>query len=228
MSPEAGAGHLECSGRPDGASGLQIRECIKHRGRTIEICGKPGAAGAVEHRIEANLEHSGTMSGKNLFSQREVLPIRRRDSLAPAAANSRHPSGLARATALPSLRIHICACSKKRPVEPHLRFRRRASVNRSRWDVKYCRLHRIRRSCLLGRQLQQPEETGVLRSQLNDLLAQCVQLGVQGVGRPATTESGGEVITKGQCRDCWSWHTNFSLSDSCCAAARSPPGIAWA
>jgi hypothetical protein len=77
MGAEAGAGRLERSRRADSSSGLQIGECIKHRCWTVEVCGKPRASVAIEHRIKANFELSGEMCGEDLFVQREVFPFRR-------------------------------------------------------------------------------------------------------------------------------------------------------
>jgi hypothetical protein len=163
--------------RPCG--GLEVGERIQHGGGAVEVGGQPLAAVAVQQRIQAQLQLARQVGGDDLVCQRQVLPVRGRHALAPAAAHRGHPASAAGAGVLPPQRVHVGPGAEQAGEERDLRRRRGTGVRRSRLAVEDAGLHGAGWARLPRRQFQQSEEPGVLRPQPGDLLAQRRQLVVQ-------------------------------------------------
>ena len=116
-----GPGDLQRGGCPGGSGGLEVGQRVQHRGGAVEVGGQPATAVAVQQRIEAQLQLPGQVRGDHLLGQRQVLPLRGRHALAPAAPHRRRPARPPRARVLPAQRVHVPAGAEQRRVEGDLR-----------------------------------------------------------------------------------------------------------
>jgi hypothetical protein len=109
---------------------------------------------------------AGEMRSDDIVGQRQVGPLR---ALPPAAGDGRRPPRPARACVLPPGRVHIPPGCEQRTEEPDLVPRGRRRRDRTRPFEKQPGLGRVRRTGLLRRHLQQPEQPHILRPQASQL-----------------------------------------------------------
>ncbi len=163
---DPGPGHLQRGRHRPGASGLQIRQGIEHRRRPVEVGCQPLTPVAVQQRIQPDMRLAGQMSAQHLCREGQVIPVLVPGTLAPPAAHRRQPPCLTGSGVLPPRGIDVGSGAEKRREERDLRVRRRLAVDRAWSSVEDAGLCRTGWRRLLRSQLQQAQQTCVLRPKL--------------------------------------------------------------
>lgn len=159
-------GHLQRGGHRPGPGGLEIGQGVQHRRLPVEVGREPPAPVSVQQRIQPNVLLPGQVGTQNLPRERQVIPVLMPHALAPPATHRRQPTGLAGASLLPSSGIDIGSGSEQGGEELDLRLGRRLPADRAGVSFEEAGLRRAGWRRLLRRQLQQPQQPRVLRSQL--------------------------------------------------------------
>src|SRR5215472_18942882 len=113
--------YLKPSWHTQRPSSLDIVQRIQQRGRAVEISRQPPAVVTIQQRVQANMHLSGQVGSQHFGGQREIITLRVRDFLAPAAAYCWKPPRPSGAGILPSDSINVGACSEQSTEESHPR-----------------------------------------------------------------------------------------------------------
>lgn len=166
MRAGAGTGHFQGDGCLDCPRGLDVGECIEHRGRAVEVGRQPVTSVVVEHRVQADLRAGARqLLGDHWRAEAQVFALFRLQSATPASPDCRHPPAFAQAGVVPPNRVRVGACGEQRGVEGDLVGRRRTGMHATRRGLEDRSLSGARWSRVCWRELQQPQEPCVLSSQ---------------------------------------------------------------
>ena len=166
---DSGPGDLQSDRDLQGTAGLYVHEDIEHRLRAVEVSGQPPALVTVQQRIQPDMNLALQVGGQYLRGERQIVAVLVADSLLPAAAHRRDPSGLARPLVIEPDRVHIRSRREQRAEERHLGVLRRPVMHESGRNLEVGGLRGAGWGRLLRGEPQQLEQPGILRPQLRQL-----------------------------------------------------------
>ena len=101
--------HLQPSWNLVSPCGFHIGQCVEHCGLFVEVGRDPPTCVIVAKRIEADMNLAAQVLSDDVGGQRKIRGVGTVHSLAPVAANGRHPTGSTVAAILPTKRVNVGA-----------------------------------------------------------------------------------------------------------------------